>query len=419
MRKSFVRQLGLMMMMIASLASTGLLAQATPSASLNASSGKVKPSVVSSGYVSVDLGVVSPGIAAIVRTPTEWWVAGSYRDGSGEHRPGLWKSAGGTSWTRIETVAITPYGEVSELYALATNAGNVAAVGMATGGAHGNPRTVSWVLQADGKLHEVAANFELYNGVRQIGVRSITGGPSGFVIFGTRNNRNDRIGATSWTSAAGDDFTIRDNDPALSSGPGEFVQGLDVTSTDTGYVAVGERLVIDGSSIDTDGIAWKSADGIAWQRFAPSGLLLGGPGDQRAQRIAVDGARTMIAGTKTAGTKTAGTKVSFLAWTSTDSAHWKRSALGELRSSDNALSNVTGVWNQSGRMIVSARVGSTLRAVESADGSRWKVLPLPTELPVSDRARLVVASSREQLLVGAAVFGVAQSQGGGLWEKRL
>jgi hypothetical protein len=401
-------------MMIASLASTGLLAQATPTASLNASSGKVKQSVVSSAYDPVDLGVASPGIAAIVRTPTEWWVAGSYRDGSGEHRPGLWKSARGTSWTRIETVAITPYGEVSELYALAADTHGVAAVGMATGGAHGNPRTVSWVLQADGKLHEVAANFELYNGVRQIGVRSIAGGPSGFVIFGTRNNRNDRIGATSWTSLAGDDFTIRDNDPALSSGSGEFVQGLDVTSTDTGYVAVGERLVIDGSSIDTDGIAWNSADGIAWQRFAPAGLLLGGPGDQRAQRIAVDGTRTLIAGTTTVGTK-----VRFLAWTSTDSAHWKRSALGELRSSDIALSNVTGVWNQSGRMIVSARVGSTLRAGESADGSRWKVLPLPTELPVSDRARLLVASSRDQLLVGAAVFGVAQSQGGGLWEKRL
>jgi hypothetical protein len=363
-------------------------------------------------YRPVDLGVSSPGIAAIVRTPTDWWVAGSYRDASGEHRPGLWNSADGTAWTRIETVAATPYGEVSELYSLAADSHGLAAIGMATGGAHGNPRTVSWVLQADGKLHEVVANFELYNGVRQIGVRSISSGPAGFVIFGTRNNRNDRIGATSWTSVAGDDFTIRDNDVALSSGPGEFVQGLDVTSADAEYVAVGERLVIDGSNIDTDGIVWKSIDGVTWQRFSSTGLVLGGPGDQRVQRVAIDGTRVVLAGTQTSGST-----VSFLSWTTRDGKQWNRTRLLGLKNSENALSNVTGLWNQGGRMVVSARVGSTLRAVQSADGAHWKPLVLPADVPVSDRARLVVATQGSHVLVGASVFGVAQAEGGGLWIK--
>jgi hypothetical protein len=365
-----------------------------------------------SKYRPVDLGVASPGIGAIIRTPTDWWVAGSFRDVSGEHRPGLWKSADGTGWTRIDTVAATPYGEVSELYAVAADSHGLAAIGMATGGAHGNPRTVSWVLQADGKLHEVAANFELYNGVRQIGVRSISGGPAGFVIFGTRNNRNDRIGATSWTSPAGDDFTIRDDDVALSSGPGEFVQGLDVTSAGGEYVAVGERLLIDGSSINTDGIVWKSLDGVTWQRFSPTGLLLGGPGDQRVQRAAVDGTRVVLAGIQTRGST-----VRFLSWSTQDGKRWKRTTLLGLKQSENALSNVTGLWNKAGRIVVSARVGSTLRAVESVDGSRWKPLALPTDLPDSDRARLVVATQGIQVLVGASVFGVTQPEGGGLWMK--
>lgn len=365
-----------------------------------------------SAYRPVDLGVASPGIAAIIRTPTDWWIAGSYRDAAGERRPGLWKSGDATAWTRIETLAATPYGEVSELYSLAADSHGLAAIGMATGGAHGNPRTVSWILLSDGKLHEVVANFELYNGVRQIGARSISSGPAGFVIFGTRNNRNDRIGATSWTSVEGDDFTIRDNDAALSSGPGEFVQGLDVTSGDSGYVAVGERLVIDGTKIDTNGIAWRSLDGVTWQRFSPTGLVLGGPGDQRLQRVAIDGNRVVLAGTQTSGST-----VSFLSWATQDGKRWKRTKLFGLKSSENALSNVTGLWNQAGQIVVSARVGSMLRAVESADGVRWHPLALPVDLPVSDRARLVVATQGSEVLVGASVFGVAQPEGGGLWKK--
>ena len=96
------------------------------------------------------------------------------------------------------------------------------------------------------RLHEVAAAFELYNGPRQISVRTIVAGPAGWVIFGSRNNRNNRLGATAWTSSTGDDFTIHDDVPALSSQPGEQILGLDVT---------------------------------------PTGLDLGGPQAQRSQRV--------------------------------------------------------------------------------------------------------------------------------------
>ena len=68
---------------------------------------------------------------------------------------------------------MTGYGEVSDLYSVAATPEGVAAIGMATGGAHGNPRTVSWRLTADNVLREVPAGFELYNGIRQIGVRAV------------------------------------------------------------------------------------------------------------------------------------------------------------------------------------------------------------------------------------------------------
>ena len=51
------------------------------------------------------------------------------------------------------------------------------------------------------------------------------------MIFGSRNNRNNRLGATAWTSSTGDDFTIHDDVPALSCQPGEQILGLDVTPT--------------------------------------------------------------------------------------------------------------------------------------------------------------------------------------------
>ena len=118
------------------------------------------------------------GIASIVHAGATWWAAGSFVDAAGEHRPGLWSSSDAIDWRQIATVAITPYGEISELYSVAATTDGVVALGMATGGAHGNPRTVSWVLADDGRLHEVAAAFELYNGPRQISVRTVVAGPA-------------------------------------------------------------------------------------------------------------------------------------------------------------------------------------------------------------------------------------------------
>ena len=49
-----------------------------------------------------------------------------------------------------------------------------------------NPRTVSWKRGTDDLLHEVRADFELYNGPRQIGVRTVARASDRWVISGSR-----------------------------------------------------------------------------------------------------------------------------------------------------------------------------------------------------------------------------------------
>jgi hypothetical protein len=371
-----------------------------------------------SRFVAVDLpGGAQPGVASIVKSSDgTWWAAGSFRDNANEHRPGLWRSTDTRTWTRIETVAVTPYGEVSELYSVAASSNAVAALGAATGGAHGNPRTVSWILRDDGRLHEVLAGFELYNGVRQIAVRTIANGPSGWVIFGARNNQNNALGATSWTSTTGDDFTIHDNDPELSSSPGESIIGLDMaldlTVPGGALIAVGERFHAEPgvpSSADTDAIAWTSPDGVSWQRWTPPGLRLGGRDIQRGQRLAIDGQRVLIAGADDRALRNRiGT------WTTDDRKVWTRTVIEPFGSSNDPTTGVTVARATAGRMIVGARVTGRLRAVVSINGRRWNELRLPAELPTGNRAVLAAELDATTILVGATSL-----QGGGLWRTTI
>ena len=56
--------------------------------------------------------------------------------------------------------------------------------------------------------------MELYGGPRQGSVNEIAAGPAGFVVVGSRTDRNERNGAAVWTSPdARDTFTIHDCRP--------------------------------------------------------------------------------------------------------------------------------------------------------------------------------------------------------------
>ncbi len=332
-------------------------------------------------------------------------VSGSVSNVAGVHRPALWWSTDAVEWREAPIEPRTGYGEVSELFTLACNASGLAAVGAATGGAHGNPRTVSWVLDADGVLREAAANFELYNGPRQISVRTITASPAGgWTILGTRVNANGRMGATSWTSPGGRDFVIHDDDGALSAAVNEQTQGHDVAPYGESLVAVGERLLVRDDNFDTNAIVWTSSDGERWNRWAPRGLDLGGRSDQRAQRVASSAGDLLIAGTET------GTSVRFVAWTQRVGKQWRRSAVRVLGSSDDVLSNVSAATIWRGRFLIGARVGDAPRVALSSDGRSWTKVLLPADAPTGSRTKISFAEHGGDLIVA-----VRSENGGAAW----
>ena len=352
-----------------------------------------------------DAGVIVRA-GAVANDGTMWWVGGLYTTVDGLPHPGLWRSTDGERWERITAAPVTGYGEVSDLYSIAASPEGVVAIGMATGGAHGNPRTVSWKLGADDILHEVRADFELYNGPRQIGVRTVARASDRWVIFGSRVNRNGLLGATSWTSATGDDFAIHDDDRALSGEPGQQRQGLDVVRSGAELIAVGEQLTTRPGFIDTDAIAWSSLDGTVWAPWVGAltqGLSLGGAGDQRAQRVAVRGERLMIAGTQTVRDTT-----SFVAWTRVAN-RWRKTRITALGVSDDPGSNVTAALVADDGFYVAVRSGDALRLAYSADGRRWTSIPLPGA-PRGTRGRVGLASNGTSIIVAAR-----SETGGAVW----
>lgn len=311
------------------------------------------------------------------------------------------------------------YGEIAEMFGIAGRAtteglSDIAAIGQAFGGAHGNPRTASWDGSSAG-MSEVRTNFELYNGVRQISVRSITELNGTYVIFGSRVNQNGRLGAASWTSAEGDQFMLHDNDPALSSASNEQVQGLALTvgaraEGSTGsrrvFIAAGERLWWDpansADTIGTDAAVWRSDDGVAWQRWTPTGFVLGGPGEQRITAVGEAEGQFVAAGTESVGGS-----VRAVFW----SAAGKR-RIPVFGSTDDPLSAVTSIARVGRWWIVGARMGGVLKLAASRDGRSWTRLSMPsTGVPTGGRAKVVVLpDTGESVLVGFSGL-----DGGGLW----
>ncbi len=332
---------------------------------------------------------------------TTWWFSGSTRDVSDIQRPAVWTSADLVTLNPVMMRPVTPYGEISEIYAVAASRVGAVALGMHTGGAHGNPRTASWVLSArDGSapaMDEVRANFELYNGPRQIGVRRVVAAPSGgFVIFGSRVNRNGLLGATSWWSPDGSEFAIFDDDPMLSAVVGEQQQGLDVAADGSGLLAVGEQWAVRKGVASTDAIVWTSVDGRTWTANADLRLRDGGDGEQRFQRVAVSGARALIGGTDSAE------RTRLIAWERGD-GKWRRSVL-PVKSAADPLSGVTDVALDDLVAIVGAKVDDRLVLVSRRAGETWRQVVLPGA-PTGRRSQLHVGVGGANVVVAATGDG--------------
>ncbi len=358
------------------------------------------------GWRTVPRAVLGPGVTRIVDTAplSEGVIAVGSVTTDGKRVPAGWTSTDGTSWVRLSVVPKSPYGFESELTTVAaTPDGRAAAIGQAVGGTHGNPRVGSWYLDGS-TLREVVAGVELYGGPRQGSVDEMAAGPAGFLVVGSRTDRNEKTGAAVWRSPdAHDAFTILDTDPQLESAPGELVRAIGAAGSPSGYLAVGDRTV-DGR-LDDDAVAWTSPTGLRWTRVSGSPTAFGGPGAELAQL-----ATSWGQGWAAAGTDTQDGKTSIVVWSSADGVEWHRTPLSSLGTDPDVLSEVTSLSEYGGRLYLGARLGSRYVAASSEDGLHWTTIALPT-LGSDDRhARLLLLPS-----TGALTVAATTDEGTRLW----
>jgi hypothetical protein len=330
-----------------------------------------------------------------------WFVAGGLLSASGDTAPALWSSTDGHTFAPMRINTVGAYGPEDILSTVACSGATEVAVGAKSGGAHGNPRTSTWVATGNGPLTEVPAGFELYGGEAQIGLGPVAGGGAGFLLVGARVDASGGPGAAVWHSPDGSEFTLVDNDPALES-DGRGSTEVDAAAvSSSGFVAVGGLTPPHNPQVARDPIAWRSADGLRWSRITfPST-----PADDLLQQVALlpDGS-ALAAGTDNG---------SFGVWRSDASlAQWREVAkFGRAGTATAAPPDVTALVVAGG---ASTSADPDVFVVVS-DGGRYQMLSLPlgavghapwrqVDLPVQVSATPVASGPR--------VVSVARTSGG-------
>ncbi len=215
-----------------------------------------------------------------VACPGGWFVVGAVRDTAGGTRPAAWSSADGSAWSPVPVVAESFYGRQNVLSSVVCRDGRMAALGAKSGGAHGYPRTSSWVQGADGVLREVRAPFVLFGGSTAVNVARMDAGPEGFLISGNR-----MTGAAVWTSADAARFEIHEGTPGLASDAGGESWAFDAVGPADGWLVVGGFL--PKGRADRDAAGWRSPDGSAWRRVPVAGAS---DAYEEMQRVVLRGA---------------------------------------------------------------------------------------------------------------------------------
>lgn len=285
-------------------------------AGCTAKSPSVPAAHASAAWQRIDL-PVSPGssidLRALGQCAGSWYAAGATVDERGNH-PALWFSSDGRSFMPLKIRPRSVYGPLNALYSVACNGQRVVAIGAAVGGAHGNPRTSTWIapIGAGATLAEVPAAFETYGGPDAVGVGPVTAGPRGFLIVGGRVDANHLVGAAVWYAPDGANFHLVDDDPALESTASEPTELHGAYDGPSGFVAVGGVANPATVGSERDAAAWTSQDGRSWQRASVPSR----PGDDILERVIATPAGLIAAGLDGTG---------FAAWTA-DAAggNWQR-----------------------------------------------------------------------------------------------
>lgn len=364
-----------------------------------------------------------PVVAALAACGGRRWAVGALTRGTGR-APAVWTSVGGGPWATVPVAPVSPYGEVSLLYAAACRIQGgrpvLGALGSAVGGAHGNPRTATW-LAADGVLRENPAPFELYGGPRALATAGIAAGPAGWLVVGDRVPPTGPASAAVWRSADGRTYAPADVAPGRSVPDGTQTDAGDAAAGPAGWVLAGGGIPLSGPGAGRSRpLVWRER-GAGWvaetlpadaagqvDRVAPTPT----GGDPSRTPTPRGGAPSPADGDPAptpAGDDlvAAGTVGGRLAVWRRSAGRWSAPVL--LGPPGAGAPRATSLVVSRGRLLVTGRDGARSAVWESRDGRRW--VPLRSPRPGRSGAGTGVAVS----LVGNALLAAWPGTAGALW----
>ena len=322
------------------------------------------------------------GERVVVRAATwcdgRWVVVGATADARGNTRPAVWTSTDAVDW---HPVPLHPgrdyYAARAILFSVGCASGRLALLGAKSGGAHGNPRTATWRERPDGSLAAVPAAFELFGGPNAVSVSRLTGGPTGYLIAGTRSG-----GATVWTSRTGDPFRIHEDAPGLASTKQQRTQALDAVWWHGAWTVAGVATDDTGRLGAT---TWRGPADGAWT----ASRLPGGKTITTAERLALTDDGPLAVGF---------VDRAFGVWSERDEKWALDSTFGRQDPEATSAAYVSGVaWT--GSLLAAAYSDGAAYHLAVGPTSGLDDVPLPAPVAVRGDSTVTVAAHRESLLL--------------------
>jgi hypothetical protein len=346
-----------------------------------------------SGVVEVaDLGTSGDG----------WVASGAIEDGQ-SRSPAVWRTQG-DDWQALPMVPVSYYGERAVLYDVATSDGQLVAVGWASGGAHGNPRTATWWSGGE-SVDEQVADFEVFGGPRAIDVVDLLPAAGSWIILGNRSNEHGRPGGALWRAADGRAFALVPMPPLASEGDETVRVNGAVDIAGGQLVAVGERAV---PGRDDQPIAWSSADGQAWHREDVAELV---PDNAQLAR-----SLARVAATPThavaLGIEDEGPRQTYRSAVRDATGRWR---LGEsfAETPNDELPRIGALAAVGERVVALVKVAGEYELWWSDNGTDWTKGKLPEPVAADSFTTTALAGDERELLLA-----VTDAEGAHLWSAR-
>ncbi|MEV8511357.1 hypothetical protein [Dactylosporangium sp. NPDC051484] len=208
------------------------------------------------------------------------------------------------------------------------------------------------------------ARFELFGGNAAIGVNAVAAGPGGFVLAGNRHGANGRAGAVVWRSSDGSQFSLVDGDPALSSDAAAMTEASAAAALADGtWLLAGALQRRNSPGAAREPLAWRSTDGVAWQRE----VLPDAAGDTAVERIAGWSDGALAVGVR---------QGRFASWLRGHAGGWQ-SARPFGSTSGTEVPRVAGLAVSDGHAVAVVCDGTTYRLWLTTDGIGWRPVPAP------------------------------------------